>query len=80
MVVPQKGMESLTEAFIDGNHAKIVANFEQLGWYVVLLPENLTQDSFAIHVFETYWANQIANVGPEWCKENDCYFSELVGA
>jgi hypothetical protein len=46
MVVPQKGMESLTEAFIDGNNAQIVANFEQLGWYVVLLPENLSQDSF----------------------------------
>jgi hypothetical protein len=46
MVVPQKGMESQTQAFIERNNAKIVANFEQLGWYVVLLPENLTQDSF----------------------------------
>ena len=46
MVVPQKGMESQTQAFIQRSNAKIVANFEQLGWYVVLLPENLTQDSF----------------------------------
>lgn len=46
MVVPQKGMESLTEAFIDGNNAQIVTKFDQLGWYVVLLPENLSQDSF----------------------------------
>jgi len=46
MVVPQKGMESQTQAFINRNDAKVVANFEQLGWYVVLLPENLTQDSF----------------------------------
>jgi hypothetical protein len=46
MVVPQKGMESLTEAVIDGNDAKIVTKFDQLGWYVVLLPENLSQDSF----------------------------------
>jgi hypothetical protein len=46
MVVPQKGMESQTQAFIQRSNAQIVANFEQLGWYVVLLPENLTQDSF----------------------------------
>ncbi len=39
-------MESQAQSFIKENNAEIVANFEQLGWYVVLLPENLTQDSF----------------------------------
>jgi hypothetical protein len=46
MVVPQKGMESQAQSYIKENNAEIVANFEQLGWYVVLLPENLTQDLF----------------------------------
>ena len=46
IVVPQKGMESLTQAFIDGNNAKIVTTFDQLGWYVVLLPEDMSQDRF----------------------------------
>jgi len=46
MVVPERGMESQAQSFIKENNAEIVANFEQLGWYVVLLPENLTQDSF----------------------------------
>jgi hypothetical protein len=46
IVVPQKGMESLTQAFINENDAKIVKEFDQLGWYVVLLPENMSQDRF----------------------------------
>ena len=46
ILVPQRGMESLTEAFIDENNAKIVTKFDQLGWYVILLPENITQDRF----------------------------------
>jgi len=46
IVVPQKGMESLTQAFIDGNNAQIVTTFDQLGWYVVLLPEDMSQDRF----------------------------------
>ena len=46
IVVPQKGMESLTQAFINENDAKIVTTFDQLGWYVVLLPEDMSQDRF----------------------------------
>jgi len=46
IVVPQIGMESLTEAFIDGNNAEIVTKFDQLGWYVVLLPQEISQDRF----------------------------------
>lgn len=46
ILVPQFGMESLTEAFIDGNNAEIVTKFDQLGWYVILLPQNITQDKF----------------------------------
>ena len=46
IVVPQKGMESQTKAFIDGNNAQIVTTFDQLGWYVVLLPEDMSQDRF----------------------------------
>jgi hypothetical protein len=46
IVVPQKGMESLTQAFLDGNDTKIVKEFDQLGWYVVLLPEGQSQDRF----------------------------------
>ena len=46
IVVPQKGMESLTEAFIDGNNAEIVTKFDQLGWYVILLPQEISQDRF----------------------------------
>ena len=46
IVVPQLGMESLTEAFIDGNNAEIVTKFDQLGWYIVLLPQDISQDRF----------------------------------
>lgn len=38
-----------------------------------------TKDSLAIHVFETYWRDIIKDVTPDWCKDNDCLFSELVG-
>ena len=37
-----------------------------------------TKDSLAIHIFETYWRDVIKNVTPDWCKQNDCLFSELV--
>ena len=46
IIVPQIGMESKTESFINDNKAKIVTKFDQLGWYVVLLPQEITQDRF----------------------------------
>jgi hypothetical protein len=46
IVVPQRGMEIMTKTFIEGKDAKIVTTFDQLGWYVVLLPEGLSQDRF----------------------------------
>jgi hypothetical protein len=46
IVVPQRGMETMTKTFIEGKDAKIVTTFDQLGWYVVLLPEGLSQDRF----------------------------------
>jgi hypothetical protein len=46
IMVPKKGMESLMESFINENDGKIVKNLNHLGWYVVLLPENLSQNNF----------------------------------
>ena len=46
IVVPNQKMDDLTTSFIEANNAEIIAEFDQLGWYVVLLPENITQDKF----------------------------------
>lgn len=35
-------------------------------------------NSYAIHVFETYWRDIIKDITPEWCEQNDCLFSELM--
>lgn len=34
--------------------------------------------SYAVHVFETYWRDIIKDITPEWIRQNDCLFSELV--
>ena len=35
-------------------------------------------ESYAIHVFETYWRNVVKDITPDWCRENDCVFSRIV--
>lgn len=37
----------------------------------------LIGNSYAIHVFETYWRDIIKDITPEWIEKNDCLFSEL---
>jgi Glycosyltransferase sugar-binding region containing DXD motif len=37
-----------------------------------------TKESLAIHAFETFWRVQVSDVTPEWCKSNDCLFSDLI--
>jgi hypothetical protein len=46
IIAPNKGMESAAEAFIKGNSAIIVTKLDQLGWYIIELPSNTTQDKF----------------------------------
>lgn len=36
-----------------------------------------SKNSYAIHVFETYWRDVVKRITPEWCKKNDCFFSEI---
>lgn len=35
-------------------------------------------DSYAIHVFETFWRDIVKDITPEWIEKNDCLFSELA--
>ena len=46
IVIPKERMESQVKLFLDSNHVQIVKNLEQLKWYIVLLPENVSQDEF----------------------------------
>ena len=46
IVIPKEKMESQVKLFLDSNHVQVVKNLEQLKWYIVLLPENVTQDEF----------------------------------
>ena len=46
IVVPNQKMDDLTTSFIEANNAEIIAEFDQLGWYVVLIPEGTNQDEF----------------------------------
>ena len=36
------------------------------------------KDSYAIHVFETYWRDVVKNIDEQWIKKYDCLFSELA--
>lgn len=46
IIAPNKGMEKMAENFISNNSGKIVHKYDQLGWYVIELPANVTQDKF----------------------------------
>lgn len=37
-----------------------------------------TRNSYAIHAFETFWRDEIANITPEYCKNITCLFSEIA--
>ena len=36
------------------------------------------KNSYAVHAFETYWKDDIKNITPDWCKQNDSLFSRIV--
>ena len=46
IVVPKKGMELQTKNHFNNSDSKIVIEFEQLGWYVILIPNGANQDDF----------------------------------
>lgn len=46
IVVPEKSQVRMMEAFLDANQVKVVQHYEQLGWYLVKLSDDHTQDSF----------------------------------
>ena len=46
IVVPKKGMELQTKNHFNNGDTKVVTEFDQLGWYVVLIPEGTNQDEF----------------------------------
>ena len=45
--------------------------------YYANTAEALSKDSYAIHVFETYWRDIIKDITPEWCNAIDCLFSRI---
>ena len=46
IVVPKGSQVDMMEAFLDANQAEIVQHYDQLGWYLIKLSDNHTQDSF----------------------------------
>jgi hypothetical protein len=46
IVVPKKGMELQAKNHFNQGDTKVVVEFDQLGWYVVLIPNGETQDEF----------------------------------
>jgi hypothetical protein len=46
IVVPKKGMELQAKNHFNQGDTKVVVEFDQLGWYVVLIPNGLNQDEF----------------------------------
>lgn len=46
IVVPKKSQIDMIEAFLDANQAEIVQYYDQLGWYLIKISDNHTQDSF----------------------------------
>ena len=46
IVVPKKGMELQAKNHFNQGDTKVVVEFDQLGWYVVLIPNGSNQDEF----------------------------------
>ena len=46
IVVPKKGMELQAKNHFNQGDTKVVVEFDQLGWYVVLIPNGASQDEF----------------------------------
>jgi subtilisin family serine protease len=46
IVVPEKSQVDMMEAFLDANQVKVLQHYDQLGWYLVKLSDDHTQDSF----------------------------------
>jgi hypothetical protein len=46
IVVPKKGMELQAKNHFNQGDTKVVVEFDQLGWYVVLIPNGENQDEF----------------------------------
>ncbi len=46
IVVPKKGMEPQAKNHFNQGDTKVVVEFDQLGWYVVLIPNGVNQDEF----------------------------------
>ena len=46
IVVPKKGMELQAKNHFNNGDTKVVTEFDQLGWYVILIPNGENQDEF----------------------------------
>ena len=46
IVVPKKGMELQAKNHFNQGDTKVVVEFDQLGWYVILIPNSSNQDEF----------------------------------
>jgi hypothetical protein len=46
IVVPKKGMELQAKNHFNQGDTKVVVEFDQLGWYVILIPNGVNQDKF----------------------------------
>jgi hypothetical protein len=46
IVVPKKGMELQAKNHFNQGDTKVVVEFDQLGWYVILIPNGVNQDEF----------------------------------
>lgn len=46
IVVPKKGMELQAKNHFNQGDTKVVVEFDQLGWYVILIPNGSNQDEF----------------------------------
>ena len=46
IVVPKKGMELQAKNHFNQGDTKVVVEFDQLGWYVILIPNGINQDEF----------------------------------
>lgn len=44
----------------------------------ILEAERLSQTSFAVHGFETFWRDVVKDITPEWCEANDSFFSRIT--
>jgi len=46
IVVPKKGMELQAKTYFNQGDTKVVVDLDQLGWYVILIPNGASQDEF----------------------------------